>query len=442
MIRRRIYSAAVGVGVIALTLAGCSGTTETPEETTSDAESTAIEPAESSEPAEEVVLTMWTRSVTAAQSEAMVAAFNEEYAGRINVELTVVPFAEYLQKVSAAAAGRNLPDILAGNVIDGPNYAQLGLWTDLTDRIAGLDYADTLAPAHIAAATVDGSVYAVPHVVDASALYYNKVLFERAGLDPEDPPTTLAEVAEYSAAIAALGDGVGGLYLPGDCGGCLAFTVFPSIWADGGTVMNEDGTAGTLDSPEAAAVLDIYHQMWVDGSMMPESRNETGATQNAAFEAGTAGFALLGSKALGTIAENDGLKIGVAPIPGVDGGSSTFVGGDILGISSTTEQVDAAWTFLEWSTSEQVQLDIYAKAGFMPVRTDLADNEYAAADPRVVLFNSLVEDGQTPYSPRFFQTFNDPQGPFLSLIRGAVFENGSAGLAEANQAVTDSLAKN
>lgn len=425
MVHRRLLSGVIGASILALALAGCSG---------GDAEPTA-----DAEPMEPVTLTMWTRSVTAAQSEALVAAFNDEHQGEITVELTVVPFQEYLQKVAAAASGDNLPDLLAANVIDGPNYAQLGLWTDLTDKIAGLDYADSLAPAHIAAATSDGATYAVPHVLDASALYYNKILFEQAGLDPESPPTTLAEVAQDAATIAALGNGIGGLYFPGDCGGCLAFTVFPSIWAAGGTVMNEDGTEATLDSPEAAAVLGIYNQMWNDGSMIPESRNENGATQNAAFEAGTAGFALLGSKALGTIAENDKLEIGVAPIPGPDGGSSTFVGGDMIGISASSENADAAWTFLEWSLSEQVQLDIYASAGFMPVRTDLAENEFALADPRVVLFNTLVEDGQTPYSARFFQTFNDPQGPFLALIREAVFGSGPDSLTESNALVTESL---
>jgi multiple sugar transport system substrate-binding protein len=433
MIQRRILSTAAGAAVLVLALAGCAGggeTTETPEPGGDAGQAVDAEP---------VTLTMWTRSVTAAQSEALVAAFNDEYDGRITIELTVVPHTEYLQKVSAAASGDNLPDILAANVIDGPNYATLGLWADITDRVQALDFADTLAPAHMAVGTLDDRIYAVPHVVDVSALYYNTVLFERAGLDPADPPSTLKEVAEDAAAIDALGDDIGGLYLPGDCGGCLAFTVFPSIWAAGGTVMNEEGTEGTFDAADAADVLSVYHQMWNDGSMVAESRNETGATQNAAFEAGTVGFALLGSKALGTIAENENLKIGVAPIPGPDGGTSTFVGGDIIGISSSSNQADAAWTFLEWSLGEQVQLDIYAQAGFIPVRTDLADNEYAAADERVVLMNGLVAEGQLPYSPRFFQTFNDPQGPFLAMIREAVFGSGPDSLTTGNAAVTESL---
>lgn len=426
MIRRRVLSgAATAAAVLTLTACGNGGP----------------DPGEGPAPPgdDPVTLTMWTRSVTAAQSEALVQEFNAAHEGRISIELTVVPHTEYLQNVSAAATGDNLPDLLAANVIDGPNYATLGLWADITDRVAALDFADTLAPAHMQVGTLDGVVHAVPHVVDVSALYFNKVLLARAGLDPDRPPTSLHELAGAAAAVDALGDDVGGLYFPGDCGGCLAFTVFPSIWAAGGTVMNEDGTEATFDSPEAVEVLSIYHDMWTDGSMMSESRNESGATQNAAFEAGTAGFALLGSKALGTIPENDGLEIGVAAIPGPDGGASTFVGGDVIGISSSSQQHDAAWEFLSWSMTEDVQLEVFAQDGFIPVRTDLADNEYAADDERVVLMNELVADGQLPYSPRFFQTFNDPQGPFLSLLRDAVFTSGPDVLPERNAAVTGSL---
>lgn len=433
MNRRRFLPSIAGAAVLALSLAACGG-----GDGDSEPPAGGDNGGGATQAAEPVTLTMWTRSVTAAQSEALVEQFNKENDQKITIELTVVPFQEYLQKVSAAASGGNLPDILAANVIDGPNYSSLGLWADITDRVQALDFADALAPAHIKAGSQDGKVFAIPHVVDTSALYYNKLLFERAGLDPEAPPTTLQEMHEAAQAISALGDAQG-LYFPGDCGGCLAFTVFPSIWAAGGQVMNDDGTESMLDSTEATDVLSVYNEMWNDGSMAPESRNETGATQNAAFESGTVGMALLGSKALGTIPESDVLSIGVAPIPGPDGGRSTFVGGDIIGISAESDHQDAAWSFLQWSLDEQVQLDVYAKAGFIPVRTDLANNEFASADERVLLFNELVEEGQTPYSPRFFQTFNDPQGPFMVLMREAIFGAGPDSVSETNGAVTESL---
>jgi multiple sugar transport system substrate-binding protein len=71
-------------------------------------------------------------------------------------------------------------------------------------------------------------------------------------------------------------------------------------------------------------------------------------------------------------------------------------------------------------------------------RTDLSGNKYSAEDPRVVMINSLVAKGQTPYALRFGQTFNDPQGPWLRLAREAVF--GDPGkVAQLNTDVTKSL---
>jgi multiple sugar transport system substrate-binding protein len=54
-------------------------------------------------------------------------------------------------------------------------------------------------------------------------------------------------------------------------------------------------------------------------------------------------------------------------------------------------------------------------------RTDLADNKYSSADPRLQVINGLVAKGQTPYSLKFGETYNDPTGPWLKVARAAVF---------------------
>lgn len=378
-------------------------------------------PARSADP---ITLTMWTRSVTAVQSQDMVDAYNAANKGVVQIKLTVVPFTEYLAKVSAAAAAGTLPDILAANVIDGPNYTRSGLWLNIDKRIKSLPYWKDLAPGHMASALYNRRYYAVPHVVDASSIYYNKVLFTKAGLDPNKPPTSLKEMADDAEKISALGGGVDGLYFPGNCGGCLAFTLFPSIWAQGAKVLSFDGRTSFLGSVKAKAVYDTYAKMWKSGVMAAGSKNEAGATQNAVFESGKAGFALLGSKALGTIKESDKLKIGLVALSGPTGGTSTFVGGDTIGISSTSKNADAAWNFLKWTLEEPQQINIYAAKNFMTSRRDLANNKYAVADPRMVLLNKLLDVGQSPYSARFFQTFNDANGPWILFIREAIFGNG------------------
>jgi multiple sugar transport system substrate-binding protein len=132
------------------------------------------------------------------------------------------------------------------------------------------------------------------------------------------------------------------------------------------------------------------------------------------------------------------MEIGVTPIAGPDGGESTFVGGDSIGISATTRNAEAAWEFLSWTVSDEAQVEVMAKNKDVVARTDLAGNKYAAEDPRVVLMNEMVGKGQTPYALRFGQTFNDPQGPWLRLAREAMFGEVSQ-VPQLNAAVTASL---
>jgi multiple sugar transport system substrate-binding protein len=272
-------------------------------------------------------------------------------------------------------------------------------------------------------------------------LFYNKVLYKKAGLDPEKPPTTLKEFAEQATTIRKkLGGKTYGTFWGGSCGGCYVFTYWPSIWAGGGQVMDGQGTQSTIDSPVAQQVFQIYHDLWKNGVVDPATKPETGATWTGVFPKGNIGVMPMPSTTLGAMPSNDKVQVGVAPIPGPDGGESTFVGGDSIGISSTTKHADAAWDFISWTVSDQAQVEVVAKNKDIPVRTDLASNKYSSADPRVVLINSLVAKGQTPYSVNFGPVYNDPNGPWTGVTRNAVFGSDVAGALQAGaQQLTKAL---
>ena len=73
----------------------------------------------------------------------------------------------------------------------------------------------------------------MPYWADLSVLWYNKKLFSQAGLNPDDPPTTYAQILSDAQKINKLGHGINGFTFAGDCEGCLGFTVQPGIWAAG-----------------------------------------------------------------------------------------------------------------------------------------------------------------------------------------------------------------
>ena len=164
------------------------------------------------------------------------------------VELTVVPNDDYVAKVGAAAGSDGLPDLFAADIVYVPNWVQQGLFQDLTAQIDGLSFKDEINKGHLAAGTADGKEHVLPFVLDLSMLFWNKDLFAEAGLDPEKAPANLTEYAEAAKAVQALNKpDTYGTATGLNCGGCLVFTWFPSVWADGEQVMNEDGTESLLE---------------------------------------------------------------------------------------------------------------------------------------------------------------------------------------------------
>src|SRR5688572_22422242 len=146
-----------------------------------------------------VTITMWTRAATQAQSERLVKAYNGSH--RNQVKLTVVPTDNYQPRIAAAAGAKQLPDIFAADVIFVPNYTSQGLFLDLTDRIAALPFKDKLAPSHMQLGTQADRQYTLPHTLDLSVWFWNKDLYTKAGLDPEQGPKTLKEFAEHATTI-------------------------------------------------------------------------------------------------------------------------------------------------------------------------------------------------------------------------------------------------
>lgn len=384
-------------------------------------------------------LTMWTRSLTSSISRNLVDGYNRTH--RNQVKLTVMPTDSYQQRIGAAAGANQLPDLLAVDVVYAPNYASKGVFRDLTEPIRSLPFWTYLAPSHIDAATYRGRMFAVPHDIDIAALFYNKELFTRAGLDGDRPPQTLAELHDFARKINELGSGVHGYNFGGACPDCMAITTWPMVWASGATMLNAQGTVATIDNSVAATVYQTYRQMYAEGLVPRAAKNESGPTWTKSFAAGVIGMQPMGATALQTVEEGPNLQIGVAPIPGVDGGASSFVGGDVLGIPANSKHPSQAWDFVSWTVTEAAQVDVLAKHRNVTVRDDLADNVYAQQDPRLNVFTQLAHIGQTPTAVNFGKTFNDPNGPWISAITDAIFgtDDMSVVLGRHNPVITASL---
>jgi multiple sugar transport system substrate-binding protein len=386
-------------------------------------------------------ITMWSRAATETRVQSQVDAYNETHENK--VELRLVPTDEYVGVVGNAATANELPDLFSADVVFMPNWTSQGLFTDITDRIDGLPGIDNVGQAHIVASSWEGKKYGLPFIIDLSVWMYNKDLFEQAGLDPEKPPTNLKEFADAARAVQKLGiDGTYGTYFGGNCGGCNVFTWWPIIWADGGSVMNDDGTEAQLNTDTAKEIYRTFGALWDEGVINPESQQEAGPTWTQPFPAGKVGIMPMPA----SLQESEGMpldNLGVTAIAGVEGGESTFVGGDSIGISKDAKNIEQAWNFITWMLGDYNQVEVVAKAGNVVARTDLADNQYSSADPRLVLFNEVAGVGETPFALHFNAAFNDPQSPWIQLFRAAVFDDADdARIDELNAGITSVLQGN
>ena len=407
---RRAFAAVIAAGLLVGGLAACAPAAD-------DASNEPI-PAEGTD--DGTTLTLWTRAPIERQAKLLVEAYNASHENQ--VELTVVPNDDYVAKVGAAAGSGGLPDLFAADIVYVPNWVEQGLFQDITAQVDGLDYKDDINQGHLSAGTVDGKEHVLPFVLDLSMLMWNKELFAEAGLDPEKAPATLSEFADAAKAVQDLGKpGVSGTSTGLNCGGCLVFTWFPSVWASGEQVLSDDGTESLLAGDAAQEVYNTWKDLEAAGAVAPGSADETGATWVAGFQEGKVGVMPFPA----TLLSGLDFEAGVAGIPGVDGGASTFVGGDGIGISKDSKQSAQAWNFLSWMMSEDAQVEVLAKDGNAVSRGDLAENTYASADPRQVTINQVAADGQTPVALNFQQAFNAPGSPWLTLVRNAVLEGTS-----------------
>lgn len=373
-------------------------------------------------------VTLWVRDYQKAIMGTLADEFNATH--ETQVEVTLVPATSFVQKLGTAVAAYQGPDIASLDLVFAPYFASAGVLADVTDRVDALPYADDLSPAHLDQVTYEGRTYGVPFTGDVSVMFYNKTLFAEAGLDPEAPPATWAEVQQAAEAVAALGDGSNGFVFSGACGGCNIFSLTPLVWASGGDVLDADGTEALLDSDEVGGALQLYRDLYDAGTMPELVRTDAGPNAASAFQSGTVGIRFDGTSFMSTLVSDGAVDFGVAPIPGQDGGSASFAGGDVLSVMTGADNPDGAWEFLRWATDRDAQ-QVLADHAILPIRMDLLDEIYVPQDPRFAVFADALSVGHVPYSIVENELFNDNNGVWAGLIQDAVFGPGSVADAQA-----------
>lgn len=383
-------------------------------------------------------ITMWSRSPLERQATNAVNQYNKTHKNQVKLEL--LPNDDVEGKVGAAVQTDSLPDILAGDVVRVPYWTQQGIFTDLTQQIDSLPEKSDLQAGHIKAGTVNGKEHTLPFVTDISVMVWNKALYKAAGLDPDAGPANLDDFVKHAKAVAALNrSGVAGTYLAGQSGGALVFTLFPMVWGAGQQVMNDAGTQSLLAGDTAKQIYSAYASLAkTPNGLGAGSKDETGATWTAPFENGKIGVMQYPFTSVSALFKTSKFDIGVSAIPGVTGGSSTFLGGDAIGVSKDCKHVAQAWNFLAWLMTADAQQAVFADNNDTASNLKVLESGYGKADKRTTIANATIKDGETPIAANFNTAFNAAGSPWQILIQDAVWGDASKISAD-NDAITQAL---
>lgn len=324
----------------------------------------------------------------------------------ITINLETTTFVDYWDKLQTQLASGTEADIVAMQSLRMPVFAVRNALRPLQpflDADAEVNFGDFFTPIE-EGLSFNGQVYALAYDLGPIILFYNKDLFDAAGVEypSAETPMTWDQFREAATRLTNADAGQYGYTMRPDFD-----HVVPWLWSGGGDYMNADATASTLDSPESLAALNWFFGLLTEDRVVAPITDLANVNfDRETFYTGKVGMHVDGPWQFVNQRKNATFNWDVAPFPAGAAGSNTFVAGSGFGISNTTENPDEAWQALKIITS-QASLEKVARAGRgYPARQSSVP---AFVDPSVPPQNvGVVEqvlDGALPgVSARFYRT--------------------------------------
>jgi len=302
------------------------------------------------------VITIWGGSRVPLMED-MFERFHEEYPW-LTVEHVLVPGGERLQKIQTGIAGGTPHDVVMVNQKEIPLFATRRALVPLDDYMQawGISY-DEYYETSIKSSQWQGKTYSLPNVKSTWHYFYNVDLYEKAELDPDQPPETWDELVEYSKKLTVWeGEFITQL-------GYQFYNGLPglddfkqALFSNQGEYFVDDGRQVAFNSQQGVEALEwlIYAMEEIYGSI--EDYQAWGAVQGAEditnpFIAGTCAAADRGVWDIYYIraAETD-LNYRIGLLPHAPGGKSMFSaeGNWSYGIPVGVQSVEDSWRLVEW----------------------------------------------------------------------------------------------
>ena len=355
---RKLMSMVILLVIVMLVVAACGTTPAPTAEPTAAVQPTAAP--------EQITLLwgFWGSPEEKASHERVAQAFMQEHPN-VQFEYFYAPWDDYFTKLKTVWAGGDaaaIPDVLF--LWPTPSYAAKGVLEDLQPYIEKSGYnLDDYWPYLLDSARYNGDVYGFPRDIEAHVLYYNKKLFDEAGVTYPTDEWTWDDLLAAAEKLTKKDDsGRVSQYALGMEGG-----KWP-IWVGqaGGIVLDDltNPSKCTLDTPEAIKGLQFFYDLMdKDYAMRSATMSQQGGDA-AVFETGQVAMIIQNSSRVPTFNANANLDYDVAAVPIPAGGQRWDMnGGAAWAISSGADHKEMAWEFLKWLQSAGGGETIYTKNG-------------------------------------------------------------------------------
>ena len=335
----------------------------------------------------EVVI--WDYFETDAQKQMMQSLIDEFNASQDEYEAShvYVPFADYEKQLALGIASGELPDLV---ILDGcgmASFIQLGLFGDISD--ADINW-DEYMEGPMESTMLDGKHYGIPFATNCTALFYNKDLFDAAGIDYPDENTTWDEFHEMAKALTK--DGVSGFGNAATNTDEGTFQCLQWLYTAGGSY---------TDIEDGVDAYKLMQEMIEDGSWTKECVNWTQSDVNNNFMAGNLAMQQNGPWQIPGIEANaPDLNYGVTVLPKKDADSeqaTSILGGENMGVVNK-DDTSGAEAFLKYYDQTDVMVDAMKQYGSYPPKTEAAKDSYWTDDPIQKAFLTQI-DTSIPRGP-------------------------------------------
>lgn len=280
----------------------------------------------------------------------------------IKIEFELTPYKDYWVKLGAASAGGVSPDIFWMNMPNFTQYSKNGLLQPLSDYIKESNFdLTTLVDSSVKAFNYEGKQMSIPRDVDSIAVWYNKKLFDDAGVAYPKNDWNWQELRATAKSLhEKLGDKAYPLVMDLSTEGQDSYLNL--LYQSGLNIVPTDGQPTDIASDKAIWVYEQLQEMMKDGEL-PSIEQMSEIKTHDVFQSDRAAMAYAGSWWAGPFATNELMNdhIGVVMMPKIDvqAGVSHSLS---YAISSKSDHKDAAWKYISYLASEESQSQLGTSA--------------------------------------------------------------------------------